>query len=40
LPVGAPAGRAEDVADDRDADEGGTQHVQEDAERNKKLLRD
>src|SRR6266849_5983468 len=32
LPVSAPAGRAEDVADDRDADEGGTQHVQEDAE--------
>src|SRR6266545_6461085 len=32
LPVGAPAGRAEDVPDDRDADEGGTQHVQEDAE--------
>src|SRR5207247_988546 len=32
LPVNAPAGRAEDVADDRDADEGGTQHVQVDAE--------
>src|SRR5258706_6542414 len=32
LPVGAPAGRAEHVADDRDADEDGTQNVQEDAE--------
>src|SRR2546426_12252778 len=32
LPVSAPAGRAEDVADDRDADEGGTQHVQVDGE--------
>src|SRR5215470_8231656 len=32
LPVSAPARRAEDVADDRDADEGGPQHVQEDAE--------
>src|SRR3989442_4822666 len=32
LPVGAPAGRTEDVADDRDADDGGTQHVQENAE--------
>src|SRR2546428_14183403 len=32
LPVSAPAGRAEDVADERDADEGGTQHVQGDAE--------
>src|SRR3989442_15236510 len=36
LPVSAPAGRAEDVADDPDADEGGTQHVQENAEAKKK----
>src|SRR5262249_8461261 len=32
LPVSAPAGPAENVADDGDADEGGPQHVQEDAE--------
>src|SRR5262249_46429077 len=32
LAVRAAAGRAEDVADDRDAHEGSSQHVQEDAE--------
>jgi len=32
LPVGAPPGCAEDVANDRDADERGTHHVQEDAQ--------
>src|SRR3989442_15422549 len=32
FPVRAPAGRAEDVAGGRDAHEGGTQHVQGDAE--------
>src|SRR5262245_18763285 len=32
LPVGAPARPAEDVADDRNTDEGGAQHVQEDTE--------
>src|SRR5262245_66509394 len=33
LPVRAAAGRAEDVADDRDADEGSAQHVQRSEER-------
>src|SRR2546428_13197541 len=32
LPVSAPAGRAEDVADDPDADEGGPHHVPENPE--------
>src|SRR5262245_1415117 len=32
LPVGAPPGCAEDVADDRNTDERGAQHVQDDAE--------
>src|SRR5262245_20538161 len=32
LPVCAPARRAEDIADDRDTNQGSPQHVQEDAE--------